>query len=369
MTSYATPLELSQFMGIEGIIPDISIVSGDRLKEEVGAGTATQTRFFLDQAYVITDSYNIKYGPSESQTGTTLTENTHYTLNKDRREITLTGAGTAEVGTNNIYAEYSYNKIGLTDTQITDALNRAAQGVDSKTNTNFTIAGTTTPTYIQSTNEEHMGKGRFDKEYFLDNFPIPEFSTKLTQAMGATAVTIFADDTTGFPERGVFLIESDKISYGGKQVGGSAFTGCSASVGHLVGTEIQPIVIEISGTYPGTDPVWEVISKDSEFDVDFNSGRISLYRSDRLLSTLSLTFPPAMVPNRFRASYLSGYSDTPEDIKHLTLMLASKDLLHLAVRKAQSSGFNDFRPEQINIDDDFIEKVIAEYHQERSKNV
>ncbi len=42
-------------------------------------------------------------------------------------------------------------------------------------------------------------------------------------------------------------------------------------------------------------------------------------------------------------------------------MIASQDLLHVAVRRAHSAGLNDFDPGLINVDDFLIKEIIKSY--------
>jgi len=102
--TYATTQELAEFMNIEARIPDISInnVATDRVKETVGTGDDSETIFFLDYPCILANTYTLYYGSAESTT-TTLTEDTHYTLNKDLGKITLTSAGVTLLSTNNLF--------------------------------------------------------------------------------------------------------------------------------------------------------------------------------------------------------------------------------------------------------------------------
>ncbi len=231
--TYATPIELARFMGIEGVIPDRDIVGDDRLKEEVGSGTGTQTRYFLDKAYII--DATLKSGRTESTAGTTLTIPDEYSLDKDRGEITLTTSGTAIIGTTKLFAEYSYVKVGITHTQLQESLDRAEKHINDHTNNLFVDGNTITPAYEKVTNEKHDGKGRFDRDYFTRNFPLPNLSTSLSATLTTSSGTVHVSDSNGFPNDGFLLIDSDKILYSGKDSGGTAFTQISdVSASHSV---------------------------------------------------------------------------------------------------------------------------------------
>ena len=110
--SYATTLELAEFMHIDSKIPNPDIVADTRSPENVGTGDETNLKFFLDHAFILNDSYTISYGADEDNL-TDLTETTHYTLDKDLGKLLLTTDGRTAVGTDDIFAAYSYVKLGL----------------------------------------------------------------------------------------------------------------------------------------------------------------------------------------------------------------------------------------------------------------
>lgn len=76
----------------------------DVADELVGTGTGVQTQFFLDQLPVNTDTVVLHKG---SISGTVLTPTTHYTVVPDGT-ISLTPAGVAFLGLDDLHAAYSY---------------------------------------------------------------------------------------------------------------------------------------------------------------------------------------------------------------------------------------------------------------------
>jgi len=364
-TSYGSSLQLAQFMGIESVIPDRNLTGEDRVKEEVGEGDASNLIFYLDHAFVLAGSYTLYYGSTESS-ATALTETTHYVLGKDDGKITLTTAGRTLLSTNTIYAAYSYTRIGLTNTQLSDALLRASENIDAWTNNHFVDGTVATPTYDQHLDEENDGRGAFQNSYFtLNKYPIPDVSTTVDGAITADDATITVASTSGFPSTGYILIEDDKIAYTGKS--STTFTGCTSVSAHDDALDVKAYVIEVSTTEPGGDIDWDVMSEGDEFEIDRRTGRISLYGSagnyfGRYVDAEGL--PIDGVPNRFRVSYLTGNSTIPYDIVKLTLMLASQDLMNLAVRSAHLAGLNDFNPSVLKVDQETIDKIISSHKNE-----
>jgi len=82
-----------------------------RIDENVGTGDASETDFDLDFTNIIASTYSLYHGASGSNTMTALTETTHYTLDKESGRVVLTGTGVSAVGTDIIYATYTYTEI------------------------------------------------------------------------------------------------------------------------------------------------------------------------------------------------------------------------------------------------------------------
>lgn len=362
--AYATTLQFARFLNIAKEIPDLTATGSARARETVGVGDNSNTLFYLDFARVIAGSYELLYGASESA-ATALTETTHYTLNKDNGTVTLTSAGVTLVATNTIYASYSYLSIELTDTQLQEALDRAESEIDSRTFNHFADGTTVTPDYNQIEDEKHDGRGRRDRAYFLRNYPLVDISTNLRLGVSTGASSIPVNSTNGFPSSGTLGIGTSKVTYLAKS--GSAFTGATAlTEDYPIGSAVAPYIVEISGTEPGNEPDWEIIDSDSQFDIDFDTGRVVLLESDTPLSEFDFGYPPRYAPNRVRMTYLWGTDSIPDDIVNLTLMIASKNLMHTAVRRATMAGKDSFNPELIDVDNAWIEMTIQKYLNLRS---
>jgi hypothetical protein len=371
-TDIANTQELAQFMNIEGMVPSRDSPGANRTSETVGTGDGSTTAFYLNNAYVIAGTYSFGYG-SAVGSQTALTETTHYTLDKDLGKLTLTSAGVTAVSTNNIYGEYSYCLVGLTDTQFQAAIDRAQAEVEKRCYSRWADGSTTTPNYAQITNEKHTGKGRYDRAYYLNNYPLPDVSTQVATAMGTADTSMTVDSTQGFLSTGRLGIEGEAVSYTGKTA--TTFTGLTRGIGggtaspHVVDTYVYPFIFELSTTESGSTPTWQMLQPDTEYDLDLDAGRLHLYRDDIVLDVLTQSSPPTHVPNRIRATYIWGESTIPADIKRVILMVAAKDIMHMAVRRAHANGFQDFRPENIMIDENWIQRTIESYTNYKNSNV
>jgi len=366
-TEYASPAELSEFMGLLGEMPNPQIRADTRLLEVVGLGNDSTTRFYVDNSCVLSNTYMLYYGATEaSALSHPLTETTHYSLDMDSGIIILTPAGVTLVGTNNIYAAYSFNTVGLSDSDLQSALNKAASYVDKKINGHFTDGTATTPDYEVVLDEKLDGRGLYARAYFSYSRPVADVQTTLSLAVSISDAVINVVSTQGFPSVGVVGIDIMKVSYTGKT--GTTFTGCSGVTATAsLGDGVYSWVVEASNSVEGTSPTWTVLEKDEDYDVEFATGRFHFSQSSFNITDAQAWAlnPPQGVPNRFRLSYLSGYGEIPGEIKQVTLMVASQDLMHRVVRKAHVTGLNDFNPALINVDQELIDKILMSYKQLR----
>lgn len=278
---------------------------------------------------------------------------------------TATYAGTAELQR---FMGYTAADNPYTSTQMQEALDRSQGEVDNRTSTHFAVGTTSTPDYVKVTNEKHRGKGNYDRTYFTDKIPLPDVSTTVSgTAVTAADTTIYATSTSGFPATGIVGIEGDKVIYTGKTA--TSFTGCTGvSSAHGTAKDIKPYVVEISTSQAGASPSWTILTEDIHYDMETDSGRIYVLRDDFVMDVWSTTNPPK-IPNRIRYTYIYGYDEIYPDIKRLCLMIASKDLMHTAVRKATGGGMNEFNPAMIDVDEAWINRTIEKYRSHKMYNV
>lgn len=276
--------------------------------------------------------------------------------------------GVTKIGTHSIFASYSYSRINLTNTQLQTALDRAQTEIDVKTNNHFVTGSSVTPDWIKIVNEQQEGKGTYDKDYYTRRYPIGKFITNLVGTSVSGTSVLKVNSTNKFPSSGNISVNNDKITYTAKV--GDEFQGCTGiTESHGIGGTANPFVVEISTTSSGTDPEFSTLKIDTDFDMDEETGKVHLYRDDYgSLSILDNTVPPRMIPNRLRVTYLAGEDPIAGDIERVTLMLASKDIMHSAVRKAIMDGNNEFNPDMIGVDTDWINEIIDRYNSRRIRN-
>ena len=117
--TYATTAELAEFMNI--LDNTIDRTEGTTL-EHVGTGDNDISVFVLKNGAVV-GTPTLYYGYSENEAlSQTLTETTHYTIDKDKGVITLTSAGKTLLDTKCLFADYEYNVLGITVSQSRSSL-------------------------------------------------------------------------------------------------------------------------------------------------------------------------------------------------------------------------------------------------------
>lgn len=377
--TYTTTLTFAEYLGISKSVPSYEEDSSgakDTSLEVVdnSGGVSADEVIQLDFGRILASSYTISHGASPSSV-TSLTEGTDYTLDKDKGEITVTSAGSTAIGTDNVYATYSYISLaGLTDTMLERYLTNAQSEIDSLTNTHFAVSTDTTPDWIQITNEVHEGRGESWREYYTKKYPISDVSTTLNGDLTSSATTITVASTDGFLSSGTIAIENEKITYSGKT--STTFTGCtrgtgdSSAVSHSSGKGVYTFIMEASITAEGSTPSFTVLERETDMEIDSDSGRSVILRD--LVGPISLignTLPLRGTPNRVRFTYLHGHSTIPEDIRRLTHMIASKELVQQTITKAYVTGRNEFNPDLRNINESWIKQAIEHYTSWRSNNI
>lgn len=301
---------------------------------------------------------------------TALTESTHFTLNKDTGDITLTAAGIALVAANNIYARYSYihPDFGFTDSYLTTVLTRAEKKAKTDCgDTDFTDGTATNPTYPRKL-EYHPTQGLFNRFYHTEMKPLKDLQLTLAADITSGALSLTVDEaTTGWPSSGYMLIGTEIIAYSAVNNGTKTFTITRGAFGstaaaHTDGDDIHSTWVQFSGTPEGTAPSWYTPAWGSGFHAT-DLGQIQLYEAgiesaDYITSNL---LPQQDVQNRFRVSFLYGYDTIPDDIDRLIILMAKQMLIKDNVGRAVIAGRNEFKPEMVNVDREEIQDIIDSY--------
>lgn len=363
--SYATPLELAESLQLA---KDISYrQSGeDELAEFVGTGDNSASIFYLANRNVFNGTLVLSHGLSKSS-DTPLTETTDYTVDLDRGRITLTAAGITAVGTDNIYALYTYCAVELSDTHLQDTLNRAKNRVDNSIGSTFTDGTSANPSYPWGV-EVIDGRGYFSTDYFVGEIPLIDVSSALSGSITSsdTSLDVAAGDGLKFPTTGYIVIGTEVIQYTG--VSTDTLTGLtrgalgSIAALHLAGDDVHTTILRTSNTPPGTAPTWEVQAWESDFFAE-KGGKIQIYRSglDTTANVVDAVPLPSNVANRVEVRHYYGYDEIPYDIKRLNILFAREMLRNDSFSRAIITGRDEFNPQIFQTDASERTSIIKSY--------
>ena len=361
---YATTQQFAKIIGIKIDVPSWEIGKTPS-NEKVGQGNNSNLLFYLDQKNIIDGTYTLFYGADDTTT-TELTDVTDYSISLDDGKITLTTAGKTTLGTNIIFAKYSYTKNAMSDSYLTDILNRAEDKVDNETNTTFTDGTLTNPSYPSET-EIQSSPGYFREQILAEEKPLIDIETTLDGdlAIDATTVPVATDTGSNYPSFGSIIINSEVISYTG--ITDDDLTGCTRGImgttatTHTDGDFIHSTILFLSNTQEGVARVyavqpWDINMYANEFGL-FYSYNQSVYQeaqfSDRLVKQ--------DVADRVKLIYYHGYDTIPDDITRLTLIFAKEMLVKDTVGSALIQGRDDFKPLMVDTDRGESESIINSY--------
>jgi hypothetical protein len=177
------------------------------------------------------------------------------------------------------------------------------------------------------------------------------------------------DSTDGFPTTGSINIDTDRIDYTGKT--STSFTGCTSVSAHDDDSVVNSWVVEISNTAEGSAITWESINKDTDYDIEFDTGKVRLYKDDLLTNTNNALgeVPQWQVPNRFRFTGQWGNSTIPGEITHLLILMVCKSLYGSQVLNAIDRGTNGFSSNGITDIRSEIDRLIMKHTNVWSDNV
>lgn len=356
--TYATTTELAEILGILQKIPSWA-TEGTPTKEEVGTGDNSVLIFYLDYQNVLASSYTIYYGAT-ADTTTTLTETTHYAIDKDKGKLTLTTAGRTLLDTNKIYSEYSYIDNGMSDSYLATVIGRAESEVDGEINSTFTDGTATNPSYPVETEYQSTEGLQMDR-WITKKKPLIDIESALDGDITSTATTldITAGDGATYPTSGYLIIGSEVISYTG--ITTDEFTGLTrGALGSTAATHtdldvIHSTLVFISDTDENTAVSWTIQAWDTDVDIT-EEGLVYRFK-DASPDVLTR----AGVQNRFKIVYYSGNDTIPVDITRLTLLFAKRQLIQDNIAKSMIQGRNEFRPEMFNIDINEIKRIINKH--------
>jgi len=361
---YATTKQLANIIGIKVDVPS-SDVGKNLINEQVGQGNNSKVTFNLKHRNILDTTYSLLHG-IDKDASDELIETTDYSMDLDTGTITLTDTGKTTLGTDIIFAKYSYIKNGMKDSYLSSIINRAESRVDNETNTTFTDSTVSNPTYPQET-EIQSSTGYFRDQIISEEKPLIDVVSFLDGAIDDSQNTIDLASGTGlkFPLSGNIIIDSEVISYTGiitDQLTGviRGILGTDAAE-HLDEADVHSTILFLSNTQQGTKRVYTVQPWDSSMHASdtglfysFNSYSSSGVYSSGKMATQD-------VSDRVKLIYYYGYDTIPYDIERLTLILAKEMLLKDNVGSSLISGRDGFSASMVDSDRMESESIINSY--------
>lgn len=360
VTGFATDL------GLLKRVP--SIINGVSSDEQVGQGTAANTTYYLDQLGVISSTITLLAND------VAMTQTTDYTFDSDSSLITLTAAGVTSASGKSLTARYQYLQGDgtLTENYVTTLLTRMEYEVEKMTDTVFADQTAVNPVYDAQVDEYHPGKGYTDDLYNTNQYPLVKLSTTVAQNYSGSGTSLVVTSSSGFPASGYLSIDGGyKVYYSAKSGNTLTVTPITAST-ISGGTAVRGEVVEVCTSPGGTTPVWTVLTGDTQYNIDYDTGQVQLLNNWYVQDIWGLSLPPDGISNRFRASYQQAYHypsqdcAIPTEVPQVIYNLAAHELSLKAVLKSNFSQANNFNPTALR---QMLEDIMARVKEYKSMRV
>ena len=360
---YTTVSGFLKFLGISENILDFNPGETPSYETVASAPYSTTVPYYVDQLGVNEEGFTVL----ESSSTSNLTPTTHYSFDSDSSAITLTTAGVTALSTNDMLSSYEYNTFGkyLKYNEIVNILERAEDEVDDAVNTVFADQSTTNPDYSKFVDEFHFGKGSSDSDYKVYSPPVIKLQTTTSLGYVTNNSTVTVTSAAGFPNTGTIYIDGNKVTYTSKV--GNELIVSTATPSISTASVVRGEVIEVSLDPAGVTPSFTVLTPDTEYNIDYDTGGIQLLDDYYIQNSYGLTRPPSGVSDRLRLSYMSAWHEVgkdaviPADIVNLTYMVAARQLLHRTIFKSHIGQNDNFDPQNINFSKKDIEEAIRTY--------
>ena len=274
---------------------------------------------------------------------TALTESTDYSIDLDKGKITILSV--ANIGTDNVYAEYNYSSIegqpGVKDSMVSRLIDTTTSMIDDMT-------FRTWQTLAQVVREEHIGRGYFQRQYTPSNLPPKIWKDLLEANLTDSATSVTVNDTTDLTvgdyisiETEVLIVSSIDTSTTITVTRGALGSTAAAHSGNI---PLINLIVEQSNSPAGSAPSFTIISYQSQYEVT-SLGMITLLHNDITSDGVLINnFPPLSFPNRVRLTYTNGASSVDPEINQACITAVTNLLGSSAIAKGIAQGVDGFTP-------------------------
>lgn len=364
---YTTTLQLAAVCGIKRDVPSTEAGEVPR-PEQIGIGNSSNTIMYLNHKNIIAETYTLYYG-SDVYNLTALTETTHYTLNLTTGKVTLTSAGVTLIAAYQVFAEYSYFSEDMTDSFLSDTLERAEKEVDETLVTTFVDASTTNPSFGVG-DDSLDSNGIYNNNYWAKKYPVYDLKSALASdlTIDATSVVLTTGDGSKFPSTGTIQIGTEIITYAA--VSTDTLTGCTRGVGdsdaatHTTADVVYTFIVETSNEAEGSVPTYTALTRGDQYSLKSDLGKVAILNS----SGVNLVTAED-IPDRVKLKYLYGYDSIPVTITRLTLIYAKRMLANDNMVSSLFKGREEFSPENMDKDEIEMKRIEDTYRHWNIDNV
>jgi len=339
--------------------------------EIVGTGNDNRLIFFFKNIGIIEGTYILYYGNDDLNL-TLMVETTDYSVDLDSNRVTLTSAGKTAVGTNKIFAEYKYNRLGLLNSEMSNQLEFAEAKVLRDTEQNFANFTDADPGYKQIVDEIIQGPQSDDvldssqKVYEPYYNPLIDFETTTDGAFTLGDTTLTLTSGSGLPLSGTLYVDKNKVSYTGRSTNDITVPNDTPSIDD--GSVVRAEVLELSRGTEGSAPSYTVLEPGIDYKFDYFLGRFRILAGGLFNELVNSSDEVLRHDNTLiRLSYMSAYRvkgkdpEVPEDIELVTYEIAGKRSFQAIIQNKYIDGMDEFRPSFLKVADEDIESILIHY--------
>lgn len=363
---YTTVQDFWKFLGINDSTSNYQ--PGEKPEKELVAVTpVTAGDYYLKLSNVNSDTL-ILYADS-----TQLTETTHYTFDSDKSKITITADGETALSNKNLEADYEYCNENLSYNESVSILEQAEKRLEKECNCVFADQSSSSPDYKQLFNELLQGKGSCDSIYQTRWNPIIQLQTMVDGDFTTGNTSITLADASGFPSSGTIYIGGNKVTYTNKT--SNTITVPSSTPSISDGAVVRGEVVEVSTSPQGVDPTYHVLTPNSDYAIDYDTGEIQLMDNYYFAEDTWLDNPENGVFDRVRVNYCHAYHDVsetaeiPNDIKEAVYMMASRNTVQRTILKSLVGQRDNFNAQSYGFSKQDVEDILNKYRIYHISNV
>lgn len=365
---YTTVQNFWKFLGINNSVTNFR-PGKTPAKETVVAQTVAEGDYFLNHPGVNEETLVLYAG------STILTITTHYTFDSDTSKVSVTSVGETALAGEDLTAEYEYCSLEteLNYNETERILEQAERQIESQINGVFANQSEDNPSYKKIVDELQPGQGVTNSVYGTSYYPVVKMQTTVNGDYTTGGVTIDLNDASGFPSAGTIYIGGNKVAYTAKSTNTLTIPSTTPSISD--GATVRGEVVEISTSPSGVSPSFSVLTPDSDYAIDYDTGEIQLMDEYYFQEDTHLINPQDGTLDRVKLSYMHAWHEPgqdatiPEEVDQIVYMIAGRQLVQRNIMKNLSGRRDNFSPQNLGFSKIDIESSLQRYRMYRVKNI